>query len=123
MAFEKNYLVLLNMWLKEHKMPVICLEELPKYGLIVQNDERSLAMGFVRMGEGVAILDSIITNPNAESQQRNLALDVLFLNLLQYVKTSGIKTVMGSTRIENMKVRAEKFGFKQSDQVLMVKED
>lgn len=113
----------LNAWRVKRGLEVVKFEELPESGLVVfkEEGESNIAMGFLRKAEDLGILDSMVTNPESSSADRDFALDILFVKLMDMAIFHGFTWVMGTTNNENMIKRSEKFNFKKSDHVLMAR--
>ena len=79
-----------------------------------------VAAGFLRNAEGIGIIDSLVSNPDVRAEKRSDALDLIFAKLIDIAKEIGIHKLVGSSVDGNTIVRSKKFGFKQSDHILMV---
>jgi hypothetical protein len=112
----------LNSWRKARGLEESKEEDLPRIGYTVLDGRDPVACGFLRIGEGIAIIDSLVTNPGFRSDLRDRALNMLFDELLAVAKIMKIDRVIGFSVDEHTICRAEKFGFKQSEHTLMIME-
>lgn len=110
---------LLNAWRAKHGLVPVPGHDVPKLGLIVPN----LGMAYLRMAEGnLAIMDSLITNPDASSAMRHQALELLWPALLAAAHNAGCTRVWGVTSNTETFMRATQHGFVMRPGVLLVKE-
>lgn len=120
--FSKEDIDKINSWLKHRKLNQINLYDLPDVGLIAISEKEYIAAGFIRLGEGIGIIDSLVTNPKCSPEDRDEALNLIFEGLLKAAKNYKYEKLIGFSIDENTLKRAEKFGFHKSSQVLMVRE-
>lgn len=87
--------------------PAQCL---PAVGFIVDD----VAAGFLIQTDcKVAIIEHVTTNPKADGEDREKALNEIF-NELQFVaRKKGFKFLFGNTRFEEIAKRGERYGFKE----------
>lgn len=101
-------------WLKARNAYVPKLEDMPAIGAIVCERGTPIAAGFLRKCEGnIALFDGLVTNPDAESYQRNAALDLLVSQLIKTAKELELKGIIGWSRDELVLLRSYRHGFKQ----------
>jgi len=115
--FSSKYLADINKWLTAHGKTQVELVDMPSLGFVAEN----VAAGFLRQGEYMGVIDAIITNPEASSEDRNLALDLIFERLVITSKQCNIKVLFGFSEDEHTLSRSERYGFKKSDMTLMVR--
>lgn len=97
----------LNSWLMERNLPQINYR-LPDIGFI-QDD---VACGFLCKTDSVAcFLDPFFTNPKADSEKRNLALDLIIEEVEKKGKDLGFKRSLFITFEESFKDRGKRHGF------------
>ena len=112
---DKDFKILNDLRLKRNleKTPE---KEIPILGLVVTDKSTVVGMGFLRKCEGdYGILDSVITNPDCNSEQRHKALDMIFTEIIYLSKTINIYNLIGFSSDWGMIRRSYNFGFKKSD--------
>lgn len=98
-------------WLQHHDVRMAA-DSIPETGMVVLERGTPIAAGFLRRCEGdVAIFDGLVTDPNADSSQRNQALDALVLALIDKAKELKLKGIIAWTRDKNTLMRGLKHGF------------
>lgn len=107
---HKKYLSIL---LSSQNMPERYLSDIPRVGIICTNEnDEVIAAGFIRKIEGpYGMLDSYITNNNANSEDRDQALDLITAKLIQIAKDSSITKLISFSVVPNIVSRAKKHGF------------
>lgn len=81
---------------------------LPKIGMI----EPGVAAGFLYQTDStIAWLESFVTNPEASSSERNVALDRITSALIHEAKKLGFTILMVYSRVPSITDRAREFGF------------
>ena len=94
--------------------------EIPELGVLITYKSVPIVAGFLRKVEGgFGIFDGYITNPEASSEKRNDALDLLTVELLRLAKEEHILGVFFNTHKPNIIKRAALHGFKLADEVMM----
>lgn len=97
----------INKFRNSHKQAQIAWHELPAIGFAVPG----VAFGCLRVCEGgLAIVDSLITNPLCSSVTRHKALEAIYDKLLS---TPGFHTIIGFTTDLGALERAKTRGFKK----------
>jgi hypothetical protein len=123
-SFTIELFPILQKWLDRHGHIEIVLDELPALGYAVCSDTGiPLAMGFLRLAEGnMAIIDSVVSNPDRKPREVSEAIDTLFDKLVQVSTDLRIKYLVGAT-VKNSLVRrtTKKHGFVLSEFKLLVK--
>jgi hypothetical protein len=90
------------------------VSDLPENGVLVTDLDRPVAIGFIRRCEGgVALIDSAITNPNAQPGVRDKAMDRLTKDLIDLSSHLEITRVLAFSTDGNTLLRAQKFGFQR----------
>lgn len=120
--FHKNDLDLINVWLKDRKIKPIDLYELPEVGLVAVSEKDFIAAGFIRLGEGIGIIDSLVSNPKCSPEDRDMALNLIFEGLVKAAQGYKYEKLIGFSVDDNTLKRAEMFGFNKSNHTLMVRE-
>jgi hypothetical protein len=116
----------LREWLRRRSLGVGGVTELPGIGYLAAEIRKGtdaltpVAAGFLRMCEGnYAMMDSFVTNPEANPEVRNKALDKIVMLLMAEGKAKGVKSFLFTTLDANTKARGERFGFKPLPHALM----
>lgn len=112
--------IALNNWRAERQLRPIEATDLATTGLMIFDDHKRIAAGFLRDAEGLGIIDSVASNSEMPKELRQEALDVLFQHLLAIAKTNNMTGVIGTSSIESMIERAKKFGFQKTSDAVMV---
>lgn len=107
----------INLWREQRSLHPIVKEDLPSFGLIIDD----VAAMFLRQCEGgIAMIDSVVSNPHASGDKRNEALDILFQEMIAAAKVFGMKALIGFSENYAFIDRSTKFGFKESGHKLMI---
>ena len=97
--------------------------DLPEHGYIAFCNMAPVAVGFLRICESdLAIMDSVMTNPQFESEIRHWALEGIISALMDDARHFGIKKILAYSIDDGIRKRAKSFGFKELPQVLMCAE-
>lgn len=116
---QKDFEVI-DKWQKLRGLNLTCRAGLPSTGLVVLDDNEPIACGFLRKCEGnLAIIDSVITNPELSLKKRSKAIDILFERLIELSKEFGIDQIVGITTKSGMIKKSKKHGFIESNYKLM----
>lgn len=116
--FTNVHLSMLNSWLEKRGMDLISEEDVPSMGFIVPG----IAAGFLRQCEGnVAIIDSLVTNPDACPVVRHYQLNKIYDWLIAEAESQGIKKLIGFTRDEHTLRRSLDHGFVISPYTFLVR--
>lgn len=98
----------------KNDMSQIIPEEIPVMGIVIEKDDSVIAMGFLRQCEGyVGIMDSVITDPQTKSEDRNQALNILFEEVIKLAGSINIHHLIGFTVHPGMCERSKRFGFSE----------
>lgn len=96
-----------------HGMNPDLVYDLPEYGLIALRGDKPVAMGFIRRIEGpYAMFDSFITHKQAQSSDRNRALDHIVKKLLKHLRDSEVRRVLAFSGFKDIINRGIRHGFK-----------
>lgn len=99
----------LEEWFKGRGVAMPHRSLFPLNGYIVEG----IAAGFLYLTDGgIGLLDCYITNPETDSKTRSNALDALTEALLSCAHLNRCRLIKCTTKIEAIKKRAERFGFK-----------
>lgn len=99
--------------LKNRDMSEDLINDIPRFGLVAVRQGKVIAFGGLRLVEGNrGMLDSYITDPSASPEDRNRALDLITYKLIQIAKDNEIKQLISFSVEENIRLRAERHGFK-----------
>jgi hypothetical protein len=112
----------LNLWLGQRDRPPIKMDELPKAGwTVIDDDERPVGMVFLRMVEGnLALIDSLINDPSQSSHRRHQINDRLFLQCIKIAKEFSFNGLLGMSLDDGTLKRAYNHGFIASPQTFAV---
>lgn len=95
-------------WSNDREVKAPPLEYLPSTGYIVDG----VACGFLYLtNSAVGLLEGFITNPNADKNDRNKALDSITLKLIELAELNSCKILKCETKIDAIVNRAKDFGF------------
>ena len=109
---NKHQSLLINL-LDLRTLPYSVLDNLPVLGLIALEDNKPIALGFLRRVEGnYGMLDSYITNPLESKELRHEALDGITSKLIILAKDLKIEQLFNFTADKGILSRAERHGFK-----------
>ena len=99
-------------WLKERGHPIPKLSEVPAIGWIALNDHHLVAMAFLRRMEGGhALMDGLVTNPEALPNHRHEGLKLAVNKVIQTAKELGIQQIIAFTTEESVVKRSITHGF------------
>jgi hypothetical protein len=111
----------INAWLTAHKMPPVTRHSLPELGYMAWHNGMAIGAIFLRRCEGEAgIVDSLISNPDAQPQLRHIALDALINHIVDQARKVGVKMLLGYTVDASTLERSTRLGFKQSPYQVVV---
>lgn len=100
---------ILQEWSALHQFSIDFELDIPRYGLIAIHDNQKVAVGFLREIEGGgAFLESFMTNPAANSDLRNQALDEIIRELIHRCELKGLKFLMAYTKVPSLVERCQK---------------
>ena len=114
-----SYFGLLNEWLITQNHSACRDDELPDHGIVCLIDDKPVAAGFLRACEGIAFLDSFVTNPASTSSDRDTALNQITDSLILTAKCKGFKKVVCITSSLDIAKRAQQQGFVISPSIIM----
>lgn len=87
-------------------------KDLPSVGFVSYDDELPVAIAFLRRSEGgYALLDGLVTNPNASSHQRHFGIDLAIQQIIDFARKGGIKKVLAYSVDEGTLKRSVFHGF------------
>jgi hypothetical protein len=111
-------------WLGKRNLPSSYGDNLPSIGFVGYTLEtvppKPVASAHLRMCEqGVALLDNLITDPDASSKQRHEAIDGVVKRIIKTAKEKDVKYIMAySVDVGTLK-RSEAHGFVRLPHVLI----
>jgi hypothetical protein len=110
-------------WLAKRRLPLSMVDELPELGWVVEERGEAICAGYLRRveGDGYAIFDSIVSNPDQPGEVRNQALDLLYETALSEADRLGLPRLIGFTVDENTRKRSERHGFTSPDHTLLIR--
>jgi len=96
-------------WWACRGLGVVPQSHLPEVGYIVEG----MAVGFLTQTDSrIALIEILLANPKTEQKTRDRALDAVVWSLEEAAAERGFLSVVGVTRIDAVKQRALKNGFK-----------
>lgn len=99
-------------WLKLRNLPYSLGEQLPEIGFMAFEGGQAICAGFLRKVEGdFAMLDSLITNPEALNYLRSNAIDAVVRELIKAAKAWGISSLIATSTDAHTLERSKKHGF------------
>lgn len=99
-------------WLKARNAFVPEPSDMPEHGFVAYDEGQPVAAGFLRRVEGnYALVDSLVTNPDAPGVVRNQAIDMVVKHLLFKAKRLGLKHLIAFSVDTNTLMRSERHGF------------
>lgn len=108
--------------LKKRELRLSLVEDLPRVGIVVYEEDFFVAAGFLRQCEGkYAMFDSYLTNPAMPPAVRNQALEMIMKRLLDQAVKMELKQLIGFSLDENTILRGQRHGFVLTDQKVLVK--
>lgn len=115
-------LIKIHLTQKSETADLIQPEHVPEIGFIAKQDTTPIAIGFLRRLEGgFAQIDTLVTNADLNSSTRNEGLSAVVKKLLDTAKTLKLHGLLFTTAEPTIIRRAEELGFRQLNQVVMVK--
>lgn len=105
--FRPSDLTAVSQWWVGWGEAALTFAELPEFGLLVPG---VAAMWLYRSEAGVALLESLITNPEADRQSRAAAIGALVAALVAEAGRQGFRCVVGFTANPRVVVHAENAG-------------
>lgn len=107
--FNISDLSSMNTWLIARNLPQKKIMDLPVYGLIVEG----LAVGFlVETDSCFALLDFFVSNPEADRNDRKVALTMIAAEMVEIAKEKGFETLLTYSKIAATQAIAADVGFK-----------
>lgn len=120
--YENHELIHINRWLAKRLLPLVKESDIPENGYIAYNNDIPVSAAFLRKCEGnIAIIDSLITDPEAPSEVRHVAIDSITENLIRVGSEMGLKAIICFSVDASTILRAKKHGFKETMFIPMVK--
>lgn len=121
-TYQAEHFTLINEWLAARGLESVPASEIPKDGVMIYGRAGFVAGGFLRQCEGgIALVDSYITNPAADADTRNAALDRMTGELLKLAKDHGYTRIIAYSADSHTIERAVRHGFSVIDQALLGK--
>lgn len=109
---ESLDLIHINKWLVARQKQDVDPYDVPDVGFVACFKKRPIAAGFLRQIEGEnALFDSLISNPEATSEFRHIAIDLVVNAVIGAARKRGIKQVLAFTVDEGTLKRALRHSF------------
>lgn len=106
--------------LKKREMNPNNINDLPKLGYLVYQDDHLVAAGFMRQCEGgYGMFDSYLTDPRAPSKLRDQALEMITKSLISKAKDIGVRHLIAFSVDEHTLIRSQRHGFVLLDHKLL----
>jgi len=106
------HLGMIQDWAKARNHGVPEEHDMPALGAVAFVNGAPIAVGHIRRVEGgYGQIDGFITNPHADPEMRNKALDVLLTHLLREAESKCRRGILSFSRDKNTIARAERHGF------------
>jgi hypothetical protein len=100
----------LSSWLSKRGMPLSQKMDLPEVGYI----EPDVACGFlIQTDTKTAIIDFVISNPEASRRERNSALNCILRELIKHARWLHYKRINASIQVSVSKELAKSVGFRE----------
>lgn len=111
-SFNKSNLSFIQEWLKKRELPLIPTEDLPKIGFMATLENRPVAAAFLRRCEGnLALFDSLVTDPEAESTVRHAAIETLVKCVFDMARELKITRLIAFSTDSGTLERGQRHGF------------
>ena len=123
LPYQQDDYNLLCAYLRDHGHNPESPQDLPKIGLkAVSWNGVVIAFGFIRISDGIGIIDSLVTNPNSPAKLRSQAVDEITEGLISVAKDHKIKYLMAFTVKGSIARRAiKRHGFSLSSAMTLLK--
>lgn len=113
---RKEHEEIIHKWWQEHGWPTIPHQALPQFGLIALLNDKPRAVGFIYKTDScIAWLEWILKDPSLVAQDKDIVLDYLIKDLIQYAKDQGFRIVFTSIENKSLGHRLLGHGFKSND--------
>lgn len=110
----------LNGLCEKNNMISFNIEDLPVMGIVIEKKKNLIAMGFLRQCEGFyGIMDSVITEPSANSKDRHEALNLLYEEIIKLARSMNISSLIGFSANPGIIDRSKYFGFMEMNHKLL----
>lgn len=107
-------------WLGLRCIDQAVADDLPKIGYIAYNRSLPIAAGFVRSCEDdLGMIEGLISNPMAKSEDRHDGLDDVIDACIQYAKARGVKRLLAYSIDVGTIKRSQSHGFGRLPHVLV----
>jgi hypothetical protein len=107
-------------WMKLRGMSLKLIDELPEIGTIAIYKELGIAAAFLRKVEpNFALIDNLITNPEALAHLRHEAIDECIKSVIEKAKKLKIEKLFAYTIEPTVLERSVKYGFEKLPHTLI----
>lgn len=111
---EQTDLPVINHWLNLRFHNPLTSEDVPMHAFIVSNNNDPIAAGFLRLIEGRnAIFDFLVTNPEAPSTYRDVAIGLVGEEIIKAARKRKIKRIIAYSIDTGTLTRAVRSGYVQ----------
>ena len=104
----KEDLTAINRWYRQRNLPLVTADVLPDVGFIAPG---VAAVFLYQTDSSIAMIEGLISNPEATLRDRKLAIDASILQCVYYARALGYTQVIGLTRDAGTYKRVKRHGF------------
>lgn len=116
LATIDDYEMIKSWWEHHNKVPFFPPKSLPKYSVIVHDDEYDLYCGFLYLtGTNIGWIEFIISNPLAPVKNKKGAKEKLYDVIDMIAKLNGVEVLFSSTNVKPLINHFKKNGFIETD--------
>ena len=119
---KEDHLPIMAMWSAKRSRPLMDADLIPNHGWIAYNETKMPvgAATLLRIDTPYAIINNLVTNPDAPGQEREAAINMIIEALANDAKEFGCKIVGYGTNVAKMVPRCENLGFTVYDSNITV---
>lgn len=117
--YSKRDFYTVNSWLSQRKSPRWGPEFFPKRGWVVEKNKEKIAVAFLRRCEKWGMIDCLVSNPFASSDDRHLGINELMDFIIKQAKGMGLTMVFAHSMDNSTLERSETLGFKRLPHTLI----
>lgn len=115
-SVENDYPLIHN-WCLTRKFPSPDPYSLPKFGLLLSDNDTPIVAGFLyKTDGGVAVISNIVSNPYPDKEIRRIAVAQLVMELSELAKDQGYRQITFATNIPSLGDRMAGLGFEKTDE-------
>lgn len=114
--FKERHKFTIDGWFRSREMRPPSAKDLPETGWMAWDGDDYVAAIFCRVGEGLGMIEGLVSNPYKPGEVRHVAINTLVKTALDYLKIKGVKRVMAFSVDGSTLKRAESLGFTETNQ-------